>query len=158
MRVVRDVSAGGVIARLAEHDIEVVLVGREQPERWALPKGTPERGETLEDAALREVREETGLHVRILERLGDITYWFAVRGVRHHKTVYFYLLEATGGDIGDHDWEHDYVAWMPAEQALRRTSFANETMILERAIERVRLRSGANPAGTVRGAIPPPGA
>ncbi|MEA2642006.1 MAG: hypothetical protein QOF51_3400 [Chloroflexota bacterium] len=141
MRTVRDVSSGGVISRIAGDTVEVVLVGRARPERWSIPKGTPIVGETLEQTAVREVREETGLSVRILERLGDITYWFSARGVRHHKTVHFYLLEETGGRMEDHDWENDFVAWFPEAEALRRMSFASEISIVQRAIERIRARA-----------------
>lgn len=144
MRVVRDVSSGGVIVRSAEDDLEVVLVGRERPRRWMLPKGTPIQGESLEQTARREVLEETGLEVRILERIGAITYWFAIAGARHHKIVHFYLLEATGGDTANHDWEHDFVAWMPAGEALRHMSFHNEATIVEQAIERTRSRMPAD--------------
>jgi len=136
LRTVRDVSAGGVITRFNGHTMEVVLVGRVRPERWTIPKGTPITGETLEETAMREVREETGLSVRILERLGDITYWFSARGVRHHKTVHFYLLEALGGNTEDHDWENDFVEWVPADEAVRRMSFTSEIGIVEKAIQR----------------------
>ncbi len=140
MRTVRDVSSGGVITQMDAGGFQVVLVGRARPERWSIPKGTPIPGETLEQTAVREVREETGLSVRILERLGDITYWFSTRGTRHHKTVHFYLLEALGGSMEDHDWENDFVAWVPEVEALRRMSFASEVVIVERALERTRAR------------------
>ena len=142
VRTVRDVSAGGVITRVDGDTIELVLVGRARPERWSIPKGTPITGETLEETAMREVREETGLSVLIHEPLGDITYWFSARGVRHHKTVYFYLLECLGGNISDHDWENDFVEWLPEGEALRRMSFASEVTIVERAIQRTRARLG----------------
>ncbi len=138
--MVRDVSSGGVITRFEHGAIDLVLVGRARPERWSIPKGTPIPGETLEQTAIREVREETGLSVRILEPLGEITYWFSARGVRHHKTVHFYLLEATGGSLDDHDWENDFVAWLPEAEALRRMTFASEVAIVRRAIERTRVR------------------
>lgn len=156
MRTVRDVSAGGVITRLDQGALELVLVGRARPERWSIPKGTPVSSETLEQTACREVREETGLSVQILERLGEITYWFSVRGVRHHKTVHFYLLEATGGSMDDHDWENDYVEWLAEAEALRRMSFPSEIAIVERAIERTRARdelaapNGANPTSSAQ--------
>jgi len=133
-----------VITRVEDGNLELVLVGRARPERWSIPKGTPIAGETLEDTAMREVREETGLSVKILEPLGDITYWFSARGVRHHKTVYFYLLEALGGNVEDHDWENDFVAWLPEAEALRRMSFASEVSIVERAIERTWARLGTS--------------
>jgi ADP-ribose pyrophosphatase YjhB (NUDIX family) len=144
---VRDVSAGGVIARVNSGTVDVVLVGRARPERWSIPKGTPIAGETLEDTAVREVREETGLIVRILERLGDITYWFSARGVRHHKTVHFYLLEALGGRMDDHDWENDFVEWVTGEEAIRRMSFASEVSIVEKAIERTLARTPRDQLG-----------
>jgi len=140
VRTVHDVSSGGVITHIQDGALELVLVGRARPERWSIPKGTPIPGETLEETALREVREETGLTVRILEPLGEITYWFSARGVRHHKTVHFFLLESTGGNIEDHDWENDFVAWLPEDEALRRMTFASEVTIVRRAIDRTRAR------------------
>ena len=130
-RSVHDVSAGGVVTRWSDHSLEVVLVGRDQ--RWSLPKGTPELGETFEQTAIREVTEETGLRVRIVEPVSEINYSFSVRGVRHFKTVHFYLMESTGGDTANHDWEHDYVEWLPTDEALRRASFPNEAGTIERA-------------------------
>jgi 8-oxo-dGTP pyrophosphatase MutT (NUDIX family) len=145
---VRDVSSGGVITQVDGNGLQVVLVGRARPERWSIPKGTPIPGETLEETAMREVREETGLSVKILERLGDITYWFSTRGTRHHKTVHFYLLEALGGNMDDHDWENDFVAWVPEAETHQRMSFASEITIVERAIERTRER--LRPAGELQ--------
>ena len=82
----------------AESPVEVALVGRIRPRRWALPKGTPEVGETLEGTAVREVGEETGLLVQIEQPLDEIHYWFVWGGVRHSKTVHFYLMQMVGGD------------------------------------------------------------
>jgi 8-oxo-dGTP pyrophosphatase MutT (NUDIX family) len=116
--------------------------------RWSIPKGTPLPGESLEQTAVREVREETGLSVRILDWLGHINYAFSVRSVRHLKTVHFYLLDATCGSIEDHDWEHDYVAWVPEQDVRRLMSFASELSIVEQAIVRSReLQSRSREAG-----------
>lgn len=132
---VRDVSAGGVVYRRASDDgpVEVVLVGRIRPKRWALPKGTPVVGETLEGTAVREVGEETGLLVRIERPLDQIHYWFVWGGVRHSKTVHFYLMQMTGGDTANHDGEYDVVEWFPIGEALRRLSYPNEARIVDRA-------------------------
>src|SRR5436190_11668968 len=133
MRTVRDVSAGGVVYRRQGDQLEVVLVGRAQPRRWNLAKGTPGHSETLEDAALREVREETSIQARLVSPLMAIDYWFTLGGVRHAKTVHFYLMEATGGDTADHDHEYDLSEWFPLAEAKRILSYANEQRVLERA-------------------------
>jgi 8-oxo-dGTP pyrophosphatase MutT (NUDIX family) len=133
--LVRDVSAGGVVYRREPVDgqIEVALVGRLRPKRWALPKGTPELGETLEGTALREVGEETGLLVRIEQPLDRIQYRFVWGGVRHFKTVHFYLMEMVGGDTANHDGEYDVVEWFPIGEALRRLSYPNEARVVDKA-------------------------
>jgi 8-oxo-dGTP pyrophosphatase MutT (NUDIX family) len=113
----------------------VALVGRLDPERWALPKGTPARGESMEQVAVREVTEETGLQVRLIRPLLDIEYWFVLRGLRHFKTVHFYLMEAIGGDTTLHDAEYDVVEWFPVEEAEQRLSYPNERHVLRRAKE-----------------------
>ena len=134
--VVRDVSAGGVIYRRCEEDgqVLVALVGRLRPKRWALPKGTPQFGETLEETAVREVSEETGLVGRIVQPLDQITYWFVWGGVRHNKTVHFYLMEMVGGDTANHDGEYDVVEWFPIGAALRSLSYPNEARVVEKAL------------------------
>ncbi len=133
LKTVRDVSAGGVAFRQGPDGIEVVLVGRYEPERWVLPKGTPDRGESMEQTAAREVIEETGIQVRVIRPLHDIQYWFVLHGVRHYKTVHFYLMEAVGGDTSLHDHEYDVAAWFPIDEAERRLAFANERLVVAKA-------------------------
>ncbi len=134
-RTGRRTSFGGVVYRRGEHGIEIVLVGRTTPRIWALPKGTPMSGESHEATALREVAEETGLVVRLVARLGDIQYWFVECGVRFHKTVTFYLMEAVGGDTSAHDAEYDEVEWFPAAEAIRLASYASEREIIQRGLD-----------------------
>jgi 8-oxo-dGTP pyrophosphatase MutT (NUDIX family) len=107
--------------------------------RWSLAKGTPDPGESLEETALREVREETGLEVEISSPLGSIEYWFAdfQADVRYHKTVHFYLMETFGGDTGLHDPEFDVVQWFPVDEALAVISYPNEAGVLRRALETI---------------------
>jgi bis(5'-nucleosidyl)-tetraphosphatase len=136
LRVEPAVSAGGVVYRRGELGIEIVLCGRSSEGLWALPKGTPEHGETLHETALREVSEETGLGVRIVGDLGTIEYSFArpMQGVRFEKTVYHFLMEPTGaGSVDEHDGEYDRVAWFQAEEALRIMTHRNETQVVRRA-------------------------
>ncbi len=115
--------------------IEVALCGRRSQSLWALPKGSPEPGELREQTALREVSEETGLDVVILGYIGDIDYRFVLpSGARCHKTVYYYLMTATGGDMSDHDSEFDDVRWFPAVEALWTMTYQNEVNIVEKGL------------------------
>ena len=103
---------------------------------WALPKGTPEPGETREQTALREACEETGLELALGEPIGSIDYWF-VRpgdGARCHKTVYYYLMSATGGDLDRHDGEFDEVGWFPVTEALALMTYQNEVEVVEKGL------------------------
>lgn len=106
--------------------MEVVVCGRDSDGVWGLPKGTPDSEETLEEAAVREVSEETGLQVAIVDKVGVVEYWFVREGVRYHKWVHHYLMEASGGSTENHDFEYDRVEWLSLEAALKRLSFKNE--------------------------------
>ena len=134
----RETSAGGVVYRRRSDGIQVVLVGRPRRRLWALPKGTPRDGESLEQTALREVAEETGLDVALAETagpIGTVSYWYTLpgQGVRVHKDVHHYLLEARGGDLELHDDEYDEAAWFDVSEAQRRMTFENERSIVEQA-------------------------
>jgi len=135
LKTSRAESSGGVVFRGQPGSIEVCLVGRAESGIWALPKGTPVSGESREETALRETREETGLEVRILEPVDSITYWFVLRSTRVCKSVYYYLMEAVGGDTSLHDPEYDRVAWFPVGEALRVMTYPNEVEILRRATQ-----------------------
>jgi 8-oxo-dGTP pyrophosphatase MutT (NUDIX family) len=133
--VQRAVSAGGIVYRRgADGGIELAICGRDSDGVWGLPKGTPDPGESLEETALREVTEETGLEVRLADKIGVIEYWFSRDGVRYHKWVHYYLMEAIGGDTAAHDVEYDRVEWFPAEVALKTLSFKNETDVTRKAV------------------------
>jgi 8-oxo-dGTP pyrophosphatase MutT (NUDIX family) len=152
-QTIRAYSAGGVVFRLVPYDsremksipdswhtgqyedmpVEVVLVGRSHSGIWALPKGTPQPGETLEQVAVREVQEETGLEVRLITYIGNISYSFIHNKVRYQKQVRHFLFEAIGGDIALHDAEYDRVAWFSIPEALRRLTYQNEVNILSQA-------------------------
>ena len=144
-RVETPVSAGGVVYQMNAGRLETVLCGRSQPVRWSLAKGTPDPGESLEETALREVREETGLEVEIEGPLGSIEYWFADRekDVRYHKTVHFYLMIPVGGATDQHDPEFDVVEWFDAKQAVKTLAHANEANVLQRALDMIAEKDNA---------------
>jgi 8-oxo-dGTP pyrophosphatase MutT (NUDIX family) len=137
----REVSAGGVLYRRADGDIEVVLASRRTRRgdlAWGLAKGGIERGETREQAALREVREETGLDATIEADLGDTRYIYVWEDVRIRKRVHFFLMRHTGGNVEDRDDEMEEVRWFPLERALKRAAYRGERDVLARAAELLR--------------------
>lgn len=129
----RAVSAGGVVHRQSSGGIEIVICGRTSDGVWGLPKGTPDDGESLEETALREVSEETGLAVRITGKVGVVEYWFSADGVRYHKWVHHYLMEAIGGDTSRHDEEYDRVEWRAVDDAMKTLTFRNDRNIVTKA-------------------------
>jgi 8-oxo-dGTP pyrophosphatase MutT (NUDIX family) len=134
---VKATSAGGVVVRFGDGaEPEIVLGRRFRPRdgvTWTLPKGTPVPGEAVEETALREVREETGLDVRIVNPVGPIEYRFYQGGTRIHKTVHYFLMEATGGDLAAHDREFLEVRWMSWSEAARLMTFETERDIVEQS-------------------------
>jgi 8-oxo-dGTP pyrophosphatase MutT (NUDIX family) len=133
----RATSCGGIIVRRLDAEPELVLGRRNRDDNrvtWSLPKGTPAAAESPEETALREVAEETGLEVRIVEPVGPIQYFFTQGGRRIHKTVHYYLMEATGGDLTAHDHEFDEVRWVAAGEARALMSFPTEREIVDHAL------------------------
>ncbi len=131
-------SAGGVVWRRGEDDrIEVVVCGRRSSRMWGLPKGTPDVGENMQQTALREVREETGLQVRLGEQLSTIEYWFTANGIRYHKRVHHWLMEPVGGDVADHDHEFDEVRWLDAAEAYETLTYDGERGLVAEAARKL---------------------
>jgi 8-oxo-dGTP pyrophosphatase MutT (NUDIX family) len=132
---VEETSAGGVVVQVYDGSAQVALIARRNRAgrlEWCLPKGHPEGDETLQQAAVREVAEETGIQGRPLASLGSVDYWFSAEGRRVHKVVHHFLLEAVGGSIsieGDPDHEAVDAAWVPLDELEERLTFANERRI-----------------------------
>jgi ADP-ribose pyrophosphatase YjhB (NUDIX family) len=100
---------------------------------WSLPKGHLEGGETAEQAAVREVAEETGIDGTIVGELGTIDFWFIADGRRIHKTVHHFLLRAVGGQLSDSDVEVTEVAWVPLPEIADKLAYSDERDLLQAA-------------------------
>jgi 8-oxo-dGTP pyrophosphatase MutT (NUDIX family) len=104
----------------------------------ALPKGHPEDGESAAEAARREVREEAGVETRVIEKLGDVRYWYMRGGRRIAKVVSFFLLEYVSGEVEDHDREVEDARWLALERAARELTYKGERDMASRALLRLR--------------------
>lgn len=142
----REFSAGGLVYRRARGLWMVCLGARRRPDDgtlvWSMPKGHVETGESMEQAALREVREETGLVGVIEDKLGDVTYWYVRREadgnpVRVLKRVRFFLMRHRGGRFADRDREMDAVRWFPIEAAESAVPYTSERELLRQVRERL---------------------
>ncbi|MDP9395881.1 MAG: NUDIX hydrolase [Actinomycetota bacterium] len=135
---VEEVSAGGLVVDRSTPDLRAALIARADRRGrllWSLPKGHLEDGETAEDAAVREVEEETGIRGFVLAPLGMIDYWFVAEDRRVHKTVHHFLLQASGGELSDADVEVTEVAWVPLDEVNSRLAYAGERRLVRAAVE-----------------------
>lgn len=135
-----EVSAGGVVYRIERSGTQVALTARRTRRGelvWGLPKGGIDEGESVEEAAIREVREEAGLEAEIEHDLGEIRYFYVWEGVRVRKVVHFYLMRATGGDVSRHDDEMEDARWFALTTAIRKAAYRGEREVLKRARDRL---------------------
>jgi 8-oxo-dGTP pyrophosphatase MutT (NUDIX family) len=131
MKTVQHRSAGGLVVLGSR----ILLISTQAGRRWQLPKGHIEEGETPEQAAVREVREETGVTSRVVAPLPGVEYWFVERGAhRIHKQVDYFLLDYLSGDTADFDpHEVSGAEWFSWEEGLAKLSFENERRVVETA-------------------------
>ena len=138
MAVERELSAGGVVVR--DRACVVIVPTRRAADGskvLALPKGHPEAGETIADAAVREVHEEAGVTSTVREKLGDVRYFYQRGGRRIAKVVSFFLLEYVGGEPEEHDHEVEVARWMALEEAAKQLTYKGERDMAARALERL---------------------
>ena len=134
--MIREFSAGGVVVRDEEGE-PLVAVVRPHGEILALPKGHPVGDESPAEAARREVREETGLDAEMVERLGDVKYWYVRGGKRVAKVVTFFLFDYRSGSVEDHDHEVEEALWIPLAEAPQRLSYKGEREMALAALSRL---------------------
>ncbi len=131
----REVSAGGVVV----HDAQVLVIvptrrAADGSQVLALPKGHLDEGETVVQAATREVREETGMVVEPVQELGEVRYWYVRDRRKVAKSVHFFLFRLLGGDLADHDDEVLEARWMGLLEARKALSYAGEREMVARAL------------------------
>src|SRR5215211_8481528 len=135
------ISAGGVAFRQQDSQPEIAIVSVKPKLRWQLPKGIVDEGESPQETALREVREEAGLETDLIKLIETIEYWYRSvkygKPVRYHKFVHFYLLEYKGGDVSNHDHEVEESRWVSFEEALELLDFKSERDVVEKAREMI---------------------
>lgn len=136
-----ETSAGGIVVDVVDTIPYAAIIARRNRAgriEWCLPKGHLEAGETAEQAALREVAEETGIHGRIIRHLASIDYWFSGADRRVHKVVHHYLMGYVSGTItveNDPDHEAEEAAWMPLQDLTRHLAYPNERRLVTLALD-----------------------
>ena len=131
----REISAGGIVWNSVTKKF---LLIKDSYDRWALPKGVIEEGETSEGAAIREVQEETGLqNVKIIEKLGEIKYFYQLKGEKIFKIVIFFLMETQDEEL-TYEWEIKEAKWFEPKEALEKIEYENSKNLISKAIEKLR--------------------
>ncbi len=136
--MIREFSAGGVSVRRMRGRDYVAAVRVKGGTVLALPKGHIEKGESGAEAAAREVREEAGVEGTLVEKLGDVRYWYSRGGERVMKNVVFFLFRYRSGSVEDHDHEVDSAEWVPLEDAPRLLAYRGERDMAEAALSALR--------------------
>lgn len=143
----REFSAGGIVLRLvpkkkglaqdkfSKNKVEILLTQHSQNKSWGFPKGWIDSGETLEQAAIREVKEEGGVEAEIIEKVGDSKYVYTFNGEKIFKLVTLYLMKYLSGDTKDHDFEMMDAGWFSPEDAIDKLTFPNDKVLLKKALE-----------------------
>ena len=128
----REFSAGGIVFNIQG---QVLVTQHSQNKHWSFPKGLIDPGQTSEQAALREVREEGGVVAEIIEKIGYNKYVYTLNSEKIFKVVTYFLMKYLSGDPKDHDWEVEEAYWYTPEEALKQLSFSQDKTLLKKALE-----------------------
>lgn len=135
----REISAGGIVYKLPATSYERILwlvCKHSGYKKWVLPKGLINDGETAEQAAVREVAEETGVRAKILAKIKPVEkYTYTLNGEKIFKIVQYFLMEYVSGDVKDHDWEMEQVEWLPFKEAYKKLEYNGQKRVLQQAQE-----------------------
>ncbi len=128
----REFSAGGIVFNSQG---QVLVTQHSQNKHWSFPKGLIDPGQTIEEAALREVREEGGVVAEIVDKVGYNKYIYTLNGEKIFKVVTFFLMKYISGNPKDHDWEVSEAGWYEVEDALKQLTFSQDKGLLKKALE-----------------------
>ncbi|MDD5415425.1 MAG: NUDIX hydrolase [Candidatus Daviesbacteria bacterium] len=128
----REFSAGGIVFN---EKGQVLLTKHSQNKHWSFPKGLIDPGQTSEEAAIREVKEEGGIEAEIIGKVGYSKYVYTLKGERIFKVVVYFLMKYVSGDIADHDFEVEESGWYEPEDALKQLTFSQDKELLKKALE-----------------------
>lgn len=128
----REFSAGGIVFN---NKNQVLLTKHSQNKHWSFPKGLIDPGQTPQQAAVREVREEGGVEAEITAKIGYNKYVYTLNGEKIFKVVTYFLMKYKGGDPKDHDWEVEEAGWYTPEDALKQLTFSQDKQLLKKALE-----------------------
>ncbi len=127
----REFSAGGIVFKNGQ----VLLTKHSQNKHWSFPKGLIDPGQTSQEAALREVKEEGGVEAEILDKVGYSKYVYTLNGEKIFKVVTYFLMKYKSGDPKDHDWEVEEADWYTPEEALKQLTFSQDKQLLRKSLE-----------------------
>ncbi|HBQ50769.1 hypothetical protein A3B42_03435 [Candidatus Daviesbacteria bacterium RIFCSPLOWO2_01_FULL_38_10] len=128
----REFSAGGIVFNKKG---EVLLTKHSQNHHWSFPKGLIDPGQTFQEAAVREVKEEGGVEAKILEKVGYSKFIYTFEDEKIFKVVTYFLMEYISGDPKDHDWEMEEAGWYESDKALEQLTFSQDKTLLKKALE-----------------------
>lgn len=126
----REFSAGGIVFK----DNKVLLTKHSKNKHWSFPKGLIDPGQTSQQAAIREVKEEGGIEAEIVDKVGYSKYVYTSNEEKIFKVVTYFLMKYKSGSIQDHDWEVEEVGWYEVGDALKQLTFSQDKVLLEKAL------------------------
>lgn len=133
-------SAGGIVLKKEQNEIFVLMAQHSQHRGWGFPKGhigDTLEGESKEETAVREVKEETGIDAEVIDFACEETYWYKLRDEKRKKTVYYYIMQSLGGDFEDRDHEMEAVEWVPLDKVEEKLTYANAKKMFRKVLPKV---------------------
>jgi|SRR3989338_4922304 len=136
--MINETSAGGIVYRKGEKKVFILMI-KDHNDKWTFPKGAIEKGESKEQAALREVQEETGIKAEIIDKLDDNKFFFTRDGEKVFKIVHLFLMRTEQKELRA-QWEVKDVKWFDIDDVLKNIGYKNQADIIKKAIEKVNHR------------------